>query len=275
MKTIDKGQGSPALFFVHGFLCASDDWTHQFSHFQQRHRVVAPTFWGHGGTDRCPESLSVSLFARDCIKLLEEKEINDVVLIGHSMGTRVLFAISQEIPEKVRGMVLLDGSRISGSGGRDRCILEFRAEVKNIGYENFITRTFSAMVSNPKFVEFRNRLVRRALDVPEDWAMELRCSTIEFDSDAVETAVQNARMPLLVIQSTDKIDNQIYTPLKPGDSAAYAAFIKANAPHADLSYLSDVGHFAAWEVPELVNSQIEDWMDKKNIRSEFPEIESE
>ena len=275
MKIIDQGQGSPAILFVHGFLCASDDWSHQLNHFQERHRVIAPTFWGHGGTDQTQETLSVRLFAQDCIKLLEDREINNVVLIGHSMGTRVLFAISQEIPEKIRGMVLLDGSRITASGGTADCLRQFKDEVNNIGYENFIIRTFSAMVSNPNYLEFRNQLVRRALDVPEDSAMELRCSTIEFDNDAVEEAVRQARMPLLVIQSTDKIDNQIYTPLQPGDGSAYASFVQANAPHAELSYLSGVGHFAAWEVPEEVNSRIDNWMDRHGIRSGHREFENE
>ena len=47
----EKGSGTPAFVFVHGWTCDRSFFAAQAEHFAQRHRVVSIDLRGHGESD--------------------------------------------------------------------------------------------------------------------------------------------------------------------------------------------------------------------------------
>lgn len=76
-----------------------------------RRRVVAPDLPGHGQSDRWrpPEEVSIELY-RDAVgTVCALSKIDRAVLMGHSMGVLVALAAAAAWPERVAGLVLVNG----------------------------------------------------------------------------------------------------------------------------------------------------------------------
>jgi pimeloyl-ACP methyl ester carboxylesterase len=61
----DDGDGDRPILFVHGFSCDSHDWTWQFPHFVDGHRVIAVDLRGHGRSSVPDQGYEPRQFAAD------------------------------------------------------------------------------------------------------------------------------------------------------------------------------------------------------------------
>jgi pimeloyl-ACP methyl ester carboxylesterase len=74
------------------------------------HEVFTPTLTGFGerahllGADIGPDTL-----VQDVVAVLDNEELTDVVLVGHSFGALVALAVAERVPDRLRRVVLLDG----------------------------------------------------------------------------------------------------------------------------------------------------------------------
>src|SRR5689334_24213977 len=115
MHFVRAGKGIPALVFVHGFACTSDDWRAQRDHFEKTNEVVACDLRGHGQTPGRPQECSIEHYGGDVAALVNNLELREVVLVGHSMGCRVVVEAARLVPKRVSRVVLVDGSRVVAS----------------------------------------------------------------------------------------------------------------------------------------------------------------
>ena len=90
LNRIREGSGMPPIVFVHGFLCRHQDWRHQVSHFAKDHTVVACDLRGHGETPRGESPMTVETLGGDVAEMLQEEGLTGAILIGHSMGCRIV-----------------------------------------------------------------------------------------------------------------------------------------------------------------------------------------
>ena len=102
------GAGTPALVFVHGWSCDRTYWRHQASHFAARHQVVAVDLAGHGASGVGRDSWTMPAFGEDVVAVVEQLGLEDMVLVGHSMGGDVIVEAALRLPGRVRGLVWVD-----------------------------------------------------------------------------------------------------------------------------------------------------------------------
>src|SRR3954470_1226180 len=115
MNFIREGSGAPPLVFVHGFACSLEDWRGQLDFFRQTNEVVACDLRGHGATPGRPQECSIEHYGGDVAALVNNLEGGPAILVGHSMGCRVVLEANRLLGKKVAGIVLVDGSRNPGS----------------------------------------------------------------------------------------------------------------------------------------------------------------
>jgi len=102
--------GSPAappLLLLHGLADGGADWDGVAPDFARRYRVYAPDLRGHGRSDR-PGDYSVELMEGDVVAFLDALGLDQVDLIGHSMGGLVGYLLAGDHPGRVRRLVLED-----------------------------------------------------------------------------------------------------------------------------------------------------------------------
>jgi pimeloyl-ACP methyl ester carboxylesterase len=138
------GAGTPPLVFVHGFGCSHEDWEAQRESLDDRHEVIACDLPGHGRTPGAVNDAGIANFGRQVARLLERAS----VIIGHSMGCRVALQAATLKPDKVAGIVLLDGSRV-GQGDPFVAQEMVRNQIDAVGYPTFIDIFFLSMFLRP------------------------------------------------------------------------------------------------------------------------------
>src|SRR3954465_15117593 len=110
MHFLRSGRGAPPLVFVHGFACSHDDWRLQIESFRESNEVLACDLRGHGLTPGRPHECSIEHYGGDVAPLVTHFELEPAVLIGHSMGCRVVLEAARLLaasePRRVAGLVL-------------------------------------------------------------------------------------------------------------------------------------------------------------------------
>lgn len=103
-----RGNGTPALVFVHGWCCDRHYWDGQIDHFAPRYTVVRVDLAGHGASGCDRAQWTMSAFGQDVVAVVEQLGLSQVVLIGHSMGGAVITEAAQRLPNTVIGLVGAD-----------------------------------------------------------------------------------------------------------------------------------------------------------------------
>ena len=80
------GSGSPTLVFIHGWNCDRHYWSGQLSYFAEQHQVVAIDLAGHGESGLQRTEWTIGQFGADVASVADQLALDDVILVGHSMG---------------------------------------------------------------------------------------------------------------------------------------------------------------------------------------------
>lgn len=250
------GRGAPPLVFVHGFLCSHEDWHHQLKFFSKSHEVVACDLRAHGKTPGRPQEVSIEHFGGDVVALMNNLDLPAVVLVGHSMGCRVVLEANRIAPERVAGIVLIDGSR-AGSGEPNAAEAAARASIEQAGYKAFAENLFRQMFF--KQTPAAERLVQRAVRQSAEIGAALWPRMARWDAAVLETALAAVRAPVLVIQTTTRNERGERGPLQAGQTSPYIDLLSANLKNVKVEVLAGLGHFPQLEAPERVNALIADF----------------
>jgi pimeloyl-ACP methyl ester carboxylesterase len=245
------GSGAPALVFVHGFACAQEDWRHQIGAFADRRAVVTCDLRGHGASPGAPGACNIETYGADVGALLAALDLTEVVLVGHSMGCRVVLQAYAEAPERVVGVVLIDGSFMGGAG---EAAVEAAAATVAADYSGFVRSLFAQMFFTPG--PEADRGIERARALPEAIGTELWQSLVRWDARRMTGVLERVRVPLLVIQSTAMSPERGRVPLAPGGTSPWLDMVRRRAPHAAIEIVPGAGHFVMLEQPDRVNAAI-------------------
>jgi pimeloyl-ACP methyl ester carboxylesterase len=110
----DSGSG-PALLFIHGLLGSQKQWAHLVDELDEDHRLIVPDLFGHGESAKPVGDYSLGAHAATLRDLLDRLGIEQVTLVGHSLGGGIAMVFSYLFPERVERLVLV----ASGGLGRE------------------------------------------------------------------------------------------------------------------------------------------------------------
>jgi len=253
MHYVRTGSGTPPLVFVHGFACSSDDWGLQIKELKKRFEIVACDLRGHGQTPGRPQECTIENFGGDVAALAAVLNLEKPILIGHSMGCRVVLEAARVAPERVGGLVLIDGSR-TGWGDPAADEAAARAAVEKAGYPAFAENLFRQMFFAPSALA--DAIVARALKQSSGFGPLLWPAMARWDAATMDAALASVRVPVLVIQSTTRNAALKRTMLKAGESSPYLDLLRKGLKDVRIEVVPEVGHFTMLEAAGRVNSVI-------------------
>ena len=103
-----KGSKKNALVFVHGYSCSSEYWWPQLEYFSKNYTTIAVDLAGHGKSGLNRKEYSMDAFGDDVKSVIEHLDLDQVVLIGHSMGGPVVVKAAGSLGEKSRLIIGVD-----------------------------------------------------------------------------------------------------------------------------------------------------------------------
>ena len=108
----DEGDtNAPAIILVHGHTEDLHTWNKLTEGLVGKFRVIRFDLRRHGLTGPAADNeYKLESYVSDLSMLIQHLELDNFVLIGHSMGGRISLKYTIENPEKVNGLVLLSAS---------------------------------------------------------------------------------------------------------------------------------------------------------------------
>ncbi|MFB9804900.1 alpha/beta fold hydrolase [Haladaptatus pallidirubidus] len=104
------GEGTP-IVFLPGVTTGIRFFTPQLADLSDDFRTIALDYRGHGRSEKTETGHTVPQYARDLRAFLDQRELDDVVLVGWSMGALVAWEyIDQFGTDGIHGLVAVDMS---------------------------------------------------------------------------------------------------------------------------------------------------------------------
>ena len=169
------------------------------------------------------------------------------------MGCRVVLEANRLTPERVGGIVLVDGSR-NATGDPDAAEAAARATIEKLGYSAFAETLFRQMFFAPSAQA--DAIVERAVRDSAQIGPHLWPRVTRWDAGQMDAAFDAARAPLLAIQSTTRDASLKRRMLAPGDTTPWLDYVKSKGGRVEI--VPGVGHFTQLEAPAMVNRLIDD-----------------
>jgi pimeloyl-ACP methyl ester carboxylesterase len=242
------GSGAPAIVFVHGFGCSRTDWEAQVVHFSGRRATVAVDLPGHGATPAPASPCSIELYGGDVAALLRALALPPAVLVGHSMGCRVVLEAARQASERVAGIALVDGSQFAPA-----MLPLFEAGIAAGEYQALVRGMFEQMFTERSAPATVAAGLERAMALPEDVGKAALLSLVRYDIDSLDAVLGSIGKPLLVLQTTFSNEKRERRSLSPGQTTPYLDFVRARVPSARVEVIPGIGHFPQLDAPEETN----------------------
>lgn len=131
---------------------------HQVAEFSRDHRVILFDYRGTGKSSKTIQKYTIPMFTGDAAALLDQLQVEQAIVCGHSMGGVVAQLLAIEQPRKVRKLILASsGAAHPGAEGiplamcRDMVRLGFERYIREHTIETGWTKEFAA--KNPELIE--------------------------------------------------------------------------------------------------------------------------
>lgn len=233
------GSGEPALVFVHGWSCDRTYWDEQLPHFSERYATVTIDLAGHGESGIEREVWSMKAFGQDVVAVVEKLGLEEVVLVGHSMGGLVVAEAALLLGDRVKVVVGADTfGDVSGriSDEQLEAFLQpfrddFGSATRELVHSNFFVST-----SDTAFIE---RIAEDMATATPEVGTGSLLGYLNWYNHESEDSFRDLHVPVRLINSD-------YNPTNvDAGREATSSF--------EVVLMSGVGHFVMMEDPDTFN----------------------
>ncbi len=251
LSYLKEGKGD-SLIFLHGYLEAKEIWNDFSSRFTDKYSVICIDLPGHGESGLFGRVHEMDELASVVNAVMLHENIEQTVLVGHSMGGYVALSFAEMFPEKLSGYCLFHSSCFADDEekklNRDREISLVRR-----GKKNYIIRTNIPKCFADSNIESMDNKVQElkeiALKASDDGIIAL-IRGMKSRKDHTETLRRTIPAPLIIWGEGDN-----YIP-----EEVFKALLVVS-PEASALVLKNSGHIGFIEEPDLTYFELLKYLD--------------
>lgn len=238
-----RGEGEPAIVFVHGWSNNRSIWDAQMSHFAENYKAVAVDLAGFGESGNNRSDWTIQSFGQDVTAVIDKLNLNQVVLVGFSMGAPVVVEAANMNPDRVVGVVIVDGLQN----------VEMKVPPQMVAY---IDSVFMDLIKNPsneklmaggfykKNPETSYKRVMAMLEgAPRTGWRESLNNTFKWQNEDCIESLKKISVPVVAINSERE----------PTNAEAFRKYV----PSFQANIIPDAGHLVMWDATEQFNQLLE------------------
>ncbi|MVM28749.1 alpha/beta fold hydrolase [Spirosoma sp. HMF4905] len=182
---------SIAICLIHGHGVDASIWDGIYADLALDASVLKPDF------SRLANHTSIEAYAEDLYARLQTGQVENVILVGHSMGGYLALAFAERHPEMVRGLVLYHSTATADDEARREVRRQVIEGLKTQGTAPFIQKQLPKMVAPDYPSEKTQNLVERFLNLPAD-ALIAGMVAIANRPDRTHV-LRDAQFPILLV----------------------------------------------------------------------------
>jgi pimeloyl-ACP methyl ester carboxylesterase len=245
----DHGHGKPALLFLHFWGGSTRTWTEVTDILSPEFRCVRYDYRGWGQSEKPKTGYSIKELASDTLMLIKELQLDDYVIVGHSMGGKIAQYIASLSPAGLRGLILIAPSPAFATfmpeGMHQNMLVAYTSKP---GIEHTIDHVFNASGLS---AEVRARTIEDMQRHNE--AARVGWPEIAMKED-VAAGLQNINVPTTVIVGDKDI---VDTPERMKKE------VMAHIANAEIKIIPQVGHLSMLQAPREVAAIISSFVANK------------
>ena len=236
-----KGSEKEALVFVHGYSCSSEYWWPQLEYFSKDHTVIAVDIGGHGKSGLNRKEYNMDSFGNDISSVIEHLDLEEVVLIGHSMGGPVIVKAANNLGLKTRLIIGVDTFHdltTEGIGGFARMAVN---TMFKLFYDSMTEKSINDFFINETDKDLQRWVRNDALKSPK--------SISQGTLDALLTmnypqSLSGLTVPIIALNARSFRETKIETNMDIYEDL-------------QIEFMENVGHFIMLEKPDEFNIWLE------------------
>ena len=240
------------MVFAHGFGCDQEMWRLVVPAFETDHRVVLFDYVGSGRSDLSAYDPvrygSLEGYAADVVEICRELDLDDVVLVGHSVSAMIGVLAAARAPELFGALVMVgpspryvdNGDYVGGFSREDIGALLESLDSNHLGWSAAMAPVIMGNPDRPELTaELTNSFCRTDPDIARQFAR------VTFLSDN-RADLPGVRVPTLVLQCTaDAIAPE-----------AVGRYVHEHVPGSVYTLLSATGHCPHLSAPAETTAAI-------------------
>lgn len=261
---------SPPLYCLHGWMDSGDTFQFLVDEMSTERPVVAIDWRGFGRSARPAGDYAFSDYVADLDALLQLfSPAAPALLLGHSMGGNVACLYAGARPERVRGVVSLEGFGLAPTAPAQapqrmrQWLDEIRSEPAFNTYDSFDQLTAAIARRHPRIGAARARFLASVWACAgDDGRVHLhgdprhrRVFPTLYRRDESEAFWRAIDAPLLALAGRES------TYLRPPGAPGLLEDFLGCVPRSTLHWIEDAGHLLHLERPEAVAAVVESFVD--------------
>lgn len=241
LNVLEQGEGNPSLVFLHYFGGSSNSWTEVIAQLQHEVHCIALDLPGFGDSEPIAGS-TVEDVATCVIALVQQLQLQQYILVGHSMGGKIVIAIAATQPAGLRSVVLLAPSPPTPEPMEDT---ERSHLLHTRGDRATAEKTAHKITAHPLSVLLFNRVIQDNIhSSPTAWRAWLECGSRQD----ISAEMSKIAVPVLVVAGAE--DPVISKGLLQQE-------VVNRLTTARLVVVPEVGHLLPIENPQAVTELIQ------------------
>lgn len=235
------GNGDQTILLIHGWSNNLHVWDGQIETFSKNYRVVAVDLPGFGKSINNRQIWTMDAFGRDVAAVINHLELDQVILVGFSMGGPVSIETAKQVPQKIKGIVLVD-------------ILQNPDLKYSEEFMKSMTASYMDTVSSPTtekvkpfFRTSQDKLSAKYIamikDVPKTGWRDSLYNCMIWINNSCQESLKSLPIPILAINADEQ----------PTDTDAFRKY----NPWYTARIIKGVNHVVFWEAPDQFETYLQ------------------
>lgn len=262
----DEGDGDKTLLFVHGLSSNLDSWKKNIKGLRSDFRTISIDLPGYGKSSRSKTDYSLAEYAGMLIDVVDQLNLKNVILVGHSMGGQIAMHSVIENPDAFEKLILIAPAGIETFTEQEATIMKTSytpAMVVNTSDEqvlaNYKMNFYSFPEDAQQMVDDRVAM-KSASDFP-DYAETVVNNIHAMLEEPVIDKISSIEMPVLMIFGKNDmlIPNKYFHPSQ--SIASLVETSKEKFQDIEVKIIDEAGHFVNFEQSQKVNTEIRNFLE--------------
>ncbi|MBC2839862.1 alpha/beta fold hydrolase [Robiginitalea sp. SC105] len=230
-----KGHGDLNLIFIPGWSQTSESWDNQYAYFSEKYKVITLDLPGFGQSGKNREQWTMENYGLDVITLIKKLDLENVVLIGHSMGGVVALSAASREMSTIKGLVLVDIVNDTENYRTDSWVENLIASWK-VKIRKGNLADLNGFFLKPELAQRYSEMLPE--EIPVFWWDMLR-NLFTWRNDEMKPALNRVKCPIILINSDSEITD-----------------VESIGKYADDLYvhiIPETSHSLFWDKPNMFN----------------------
>lgn len=242
----ETGEGKP-MVILHGLFGSLDNWRTLARVFSDHFRVISVDQRNHGKSPHSDE-MNYPAMADDLAELVDHLGLNEIVLVGHSMGGKTAMQFAVQYPALLADLIVVDMSpQAYPPQHKDIIAALERVPINTVSSREQVDEHLAESIPQPAIRQFLMKGLKRLPGNRFAWKFNLDVLSAKYDNILVAIEPeQRVQVPALFLG---------------GERSPYLKQVSVQElrqlfPQAELDFVPRAGHWVHAEAPKAFAEKI-------------------